>query len=665
MNNLLKARRVLSKSLAITLMLVIGLSAAGPAAAQASKTTPASSASIDALRTQGPTDPTELESFLDELFGKQMQEGHLAAIAVSVVKDGKLLLAKGYGEADYEKGIPVDPEQTLFPIGSISKLFTATAVMQLVEQGKLDLDADINTYLDFRIPDTYPQPITLKHLLTHTEGFEERLFEFDALSADDLVPAGEWLASHIPTRVRPAGDLAAYSNYGAALAGYIVGRVSGESYDRYIQQHVLDPLGMVHSTAMMPPAPDLWAQAAVGYTYEDGAFKRFPEYMAQTGIVPAGGVMSSAADMARFMIAHLQDGRYSDAAIPEVRILKEVSAQQMHRPLYVADPRLPGTAYAFFDFSDNGQRTLGHSGGSHPIYTLLLLLPDQQLGIFVAYDGPAGGDLTLQHLGFQRAFFDHYYPAPAVDPIQPPADFAARADRFVGSYRATENSYTSLEKVRSLTGAVEIRDPSDGTLLMSTPWGEWRFVEAAPLYFRQVDGQFSILFREDDRGRITALFTSLTPMFAFEKLNWYETQFFNMALVLASILLFLSMLAVGLVRLIRQITRRGQKLPSARGARAAQRIIVATSLVNVLFVVGTMLWGNPAPLFGISLIFKIVLGLGVVSAVLTAAALVYALLAWIRGYWGITARLHYSLVTIAALAFIWFLNYWNLLGWRY
>src|SRR6185503_6315777 len=185
---------------------------------------------------------------------------------------------KGYGYADIENSLPVDPEQTLFRVGSVTKLFTWTAVMQLAEQGKLDLDADINTYLDFHIPDTYPEPITLKHLLTHTAGFEDRFFEVLASDADSLVPARDWLISHMPARVRPPGMIAAYSNYGAALAGYIVARVSGQTYNQYIQENILAPLGMLHSTAQSPIPPDLRAQASVGYTYKDGAFQPFPDY---------------------------------------------------------------------------------------------------------------------------------------------------------------------------------------------------------------------------------------------------------------------------------------------------------------------------------------------------------------------------------------------------
>ncbi|NIU59138.1 MAG: serine hydrolase, partial [Phycisphaerae bacterium] len=163
----------------------------------------------------------------------------------SVVKDGELFFAKGYGYADLEKDIPVDPEQTIFSIGSVGKTFTWTAVMQLVEQGKLDLDADVNTYLDFRIPDTYPQPIAIKHLLTHTSGFEEVWIGSVVLDASDQVPPREWLISHMAARMRPPGDCAAYSNFNAMLAGYIVSRVSGQPYEQYIQEHILDPLGMV------------------------------------------------------------------------------------------------------------------------------------------------------------------------------------------------------------------------------------------------------------------------------------------------------------------------------------------------------------------------------------------------------------------------------------
>jgi CubicO group peptidase (beta-lactamase class C family) len=651
----------------MTMMLILGilLSTAGSVVAHDNRLAPDRDVPTRSSQVQGPTDPAEIEAFLDELFGRQMEEHHIAGAAISVVRDGEMLFAKGYGYADLENGIPVDPDQTVFLIGSVTKLFTWTAVMQLVEQGKLDLDADINTYLDFRIPDTYPQPITLKHLLTHTDGFEERYFEFVVLDAGDLVPEREWLISHIPARVRPPGDLAAYSNYGTSLAGYIVARVSGQPYEQYIQENILDPLGMVHTSARMPMPPEQRAHATVGYTYVDGAFQAFPNYLAQLATVPAGAVQASATDVALFMIAHLQGGRHNDANTAEERLLKDDTLRQMHSTLYTHDPRLLGTAYGFFEFSDNGQRTIGHSGEAHPTNSLLLLLPDQNLGLFVSYNSEGGGELTNQHLGFQRAFFDHYYPAPAVKPIQPLADFAERAGRFEGGYKLTRSSYTTLEKVRNLMGAVEISDSGDGALLMTTPWFERRFVEVEPLYFRQEDAPYGIVFREDDRGRITHMFTDFTPMFAFEKLNWYETLPFNMALLVACALIFLSMVPVASIRAIRDRRLGSEREPAPGGARVAHWIVLGICVLNLLFLAGTALWLNPAPLFGVSTIYRVVLGLGVLAAVLTVGALVYAVLAWKNRYWGIAGRVYYTLVTVAAVAFVWFLNFWNLLGWRF
>src|SRR5215204_3425632 len=399
MIHLLITKKYWAISMTMMLALVILLSTSRSGMGQKDRDAPCRDLSTAPSQQQGPTDPAELEAFLDKLLGKEMEKHHIAGAAVSVVKDGELFFAKGYGDADLEKSIPVDPERTNFRIGSTAKLFTWTAVMQLAEQGKLDLNEDINTYLDFRIPDTYPQPITLKHLMTHTAGFEDRYFERLASDPNELVPPREWLISHMPARVRPPGDIAAYSSYGTALAGYIVARVSGEPYDQYIQEHILNPLGMVHTTAQSSMPPDIRAHTSVGYTYKDGAFKEFPEYsdMGQPALVPAGDMQSSATDMARFMIAHLQNGRYSDANIAEARILNKSTTQQMHTTLYTPDPRLLGTAYGFFDFSDNGQRTIGHSGGSDPIYSLLLLLPDQNLGVFVVYNSEGGKDLVNQH----------------------------------------------------------------------------------------------------------------------------------------------------------------------------------------------------------------------------------------------------------------------------
>jgi len=651
--------------LAILLILVAFLGA-GPGLAQNLAAPGRDALSAPQQQGQGPTDPIELETFLDGLMAEQMEEYNIAGAAVSVVKDGELFFAKGYGNADLENGTPVDPERTGFFIGSVTKLITWTAVMQLVEQGVLDLEADVNTYLDFQIPDTYPEPIKLKHLLAHTSGFEYLFYENLIYDVDELVPAGEWLASHIPARMRPPGVVASYANYNAGLAAYIVGRVSGLPYDQYIQENILDPLGMENTTARSPVPPDLDQLRSVAYTYQDGAFQALPDWHSQPAAVPTGGILSSATDMARFMIAHLQNGRYSDENIADARILEEATAQQMHSPLFTHDPRIQGNAHGFWDFSDNGQWTIGHNGEVVGYNNNLLLLPDQNLGIFVTYNSQGASYIINQHLGFMRAFFDHYYPA-EVAPIEPPDDFAERAGRFTGGYEETNTGATTIERVRGLFSPFTISDPGDGTLLFASQYGEWRMVEMEPLFFRQVDGEMALVFHEDDSGSITHMFWSAYPQVAFEKVNGYETPGFHMMLILGCLLIFLSQIIAAPISAIWSRRRGSDRESAPRGARVARWIAVGISILNVLFVIGTMLWGDPAaaPLFGVPLLYQIVLGLGVLAAVLTIGALVFTVLAWKDSYWGIAGRVYYTLVTLAAVAFVWFLNYWNLLGWRF
>jgi hypothetical protein len=411
---------------------------------------------------------------------------------------------------------------------------------------------------------------------------------------------------------------------------------------------------------------DLLPFVSKSYTYVDGAFQQFSDYFAQPAVLPSGFHQASVTDMARFMIARLEGGFYGDTST-EMRILEESTAREMLTTLYTPDPRLKGTAYGLFDLSDNGQWVLGHEGYAPVMGSQLLLLPDQHLGIYVVYNSVDARDagLTKQHIGFQRAFFDHYYPATAVAPTQPPAGFTKQAGRFAGFYREANSNSTTPEKVQFLFGALEIRDAGDGTLVIPMGDGlEMRFVEVEPLYFRQVDGPFSIVFREDDQGRITYMFTDFVPEYGFRKLGWYETPGFNMLLALVCVLIFLSMLPVALIRFIRN--RRVE--PAPRGARVADVTIFGICVLNLLYLVGIALWFrpmHPSELHGIPLIVEIVMGLGILAAVLTIGALVYMVLAWKDRYWGVAYRVYYTLAALAAVGFVWFLYYWNWLGWRY
>ena len=652
-------KRTSARSIHIAILLVlVTLLVAGPALAAPSL--------------QGPTDPAELEAFLDELMATQMEEYHIPGATVSVVKDGALFFTKGYGYADLENQIPVDPERTIFRIGSGSKLFTATAVMQLYEQGVLDLEADVNTYLNFQIPDTYPQPITLKHLLSHTAGFDVSALNIGARSADSLLPTGEWLQTHMRARVRPPGQFPAYSNYGMTLAGYIVERVSGMPYEQYIEENILDPLGMQHTTARQPLPPELAPDYYTGYVYVDGAYQSVYQLglgdseFENVTVAPAGSVSASATDMARFMIAQLGNGYYSDENIANARIMEEATAQQMHDTLFAYNPQLNGLAYAFWELSWNDQWIIGHPGDVITHHSMLALLPDQNLGIYAVWN--ADGGLQLNEGPFLHAFLDHYYPVSEPDPI-PMADAVDHADRYTGSYRMAGGSITTWEKMMTIFGALKLSDGDDGTLVLDTPYGQQQWVEVEPLIFHEVGVQDMVIFEEDNQGSIIRAFIHSVPRMTIEKLAWYESPGLHMPLILGTVLVLLSMVIAAPVSALRARRRGGKVEPQPRLAPLARWLSVGVSALLVLFTVGlfilmgTMTWYTP--FFGTPPFLTALLVLPVLAAILTVGVLIFTVLAWKDGYWGIAGRIHYTLVTTAVLAFIWSLNFLNLLGWKF
>src|SRR5580765_11380 len=281
---------------------------------------------------------TDVGAFLDGLMPSQLQREDIAGATVAVVKDGKVIFAKGYGFSDVDKRTPVTPDTTLFRPGSISKLFTWTSVMQLAEQGKLDLDKDVNEYLDFKIPPAYGKPITLKNIMTHTAGFEELGRDLFVSDAAHMHTLEQFLKHHVPDRIFPPGVIPAYSNYATALAGYIVQRVSGKPFEQYVQDNIYTPLEMHRTTFVQPLPENLKAMMSNGY--KKGSEKAQPYEFVEAS--PAGSVATTARDMCNFIIAHLQNGQFGDK-----QILKPETAKLMHSRLYGTDDRLNAMAYGF------------------------------------------------------------------------------------------------------------------------------------------------------------------------------------------------------------------------------------------------------------------------------------------------------------------------------
>ncbi|MBI5934832.1 MAG: beta-lactamase family protein [Chloroflexi bacterium] len=610
------------------------------------------------LQSSGPTDPQEMEAFMDEFIPAQLEENHIPGGTVSVVKDGKLFFAKGYGYADLETKRPVIADQTLFRPGSTSKLFTWTAVMQLAEQGKVDLNADVNIYLKgFQIPATYPEPITLAHLLTHTAGFEEFGEGLFILDGERMMPLTELMSLGMPARIYAPGEVVAYSNYGTSLAGYIVEQVSGLSFEEYIEENIFNPLGMTHSAFRQPLPPELAGDLAVGYQYVQGVYKPLTEWCQGR---PAGGSSVTATDMAKFMIAHLQDGRYEN-----VRILQESTAQEMHRLHFTSDPRASsGMAYGFLVTQMNGQQLTWHAGGTAVFHTNFVLLPEHNVGLFVSFNSDQG---RIAHHNLLQAFMDRYYPAvPALVP-QPKPDFASRATRFLGSYQTTRHNETSPEKLQSLSTDVSITLTPEDMLQTSVseyaPVHKWMETED-PLVFIRDDGHDTLIFQEDEAGNIVGFLFGNLPMWTYLKKSWFDTAPITMLWGLISLLFLLVTVLMWPLKFVINLLRRklasGDAVPlPSRIARWVAWIFSAASLYFVVAFVGKMLgpMANYADRNELAGLFQI----PPLTAALAVGMIVFAVLAWARGYWTRSGRMYYTLLTIVALAFLGWLNYWNLI----
>ena len=369
----------------------------------------------------------------------------LAGASVTVVKDGEVWVSKGYGHADVAAGTPVEAATTIFPTASVAKLFTWTAIMQLVEQGKLDLDGEVNSYLSaFQIPDHFDEPVRIRHLLSHTAGFEDKPMSL-ASRPEDLADLETALIRDMPAQDWEPGRYTAYNNYSTGLAGHVVAEVSGMSWEDYVDRNILQPLDMTHTSTRQPTPQDLQPGMTKVYSSHDGELTEADHDI--VALAPFGGMVASTQDMGNFMLAHLQAGRFDEA-----RILQEATARQMHSQLFTHDPRLAGNAHGFWESIENGQRVLGHGGDHNTSMTWLWLLPEHDLGLYVAYNSDRGGEARRE---LWEAFLDHGFPTEAPPPAEPTAT-PADIEHFAGAYGANRISSTTPAKLYRLLAAMTV-----------------------------------------------------------------------------------------------------------------------------------------------------------------------------------------------------------------
>lgn len=600
-------------------------------------------------------DVTAMQDFLDGFFATAMDSLHVPGAVFVFVENGQLVLKRGYGFANLATKARVDPDTTLFQIASVSALFTATAVMQLYEQGRLQLDEDVNTYLTaFKIPETFPKPVTLRSLLTHTAGFDERGIGMAARTAKEWTPLGDYLKERMPPRVRPVGDGASYSNHGVGLEGFIVEQVAGLPFNDYVTRNIYQPLGMTHSTfSIIDPLPPTLAQ---GYTFNGLDYK--PEPYLYNNLIPAGGLLTTGDDIARFMIAHLQNGQYGD-----VRILGEATAKEMHARQYSADPRMEGSAAQFFEDNVNGYAAIQHSGNLPGFASLLYLIPEKNAGFFVSMNADRD---ELRRL-LTKVFMDRFYPAIIqLPPLHTSADFKQRAALYVGRYRDNRHEEKGLAKVAAMLSEVHVAyGENDGELIVQGGNEATRVIELDPGLFRREDADRRLIFTPGDLGAPGRMDSGYA---SFRKLAVWETAPVQQLFIATVLILFLSTLVGSIGRgFSRGVMRRPDN--SDRTTRIARRLAFAAALLNIVVLVG-LGWGLIGTdqnefLFGMPLQFKALLCLPPITTALAAGMVIALLFVLFGRVLSAGAKFRYLLVTIAAASMVPFFWYWNLYGFRW
>ena len=526
-------------------------------------------------------DADDLHAWLDGLLPYSMQRGDIAGGVIAVVKDGKVLFQQGYGYADVEKRIPMDPQKTLIRPGSTSKLFTWTAVMQLVEQRKIDLDRNVDDYLDFKVSPAYGRPITVRDLMNHKGGFEEGLKDILAIDPRGLPSTEKYLKEHPRPLLFPSGEVPAYSNYGAALAGYIVQRISGQPFERYVEEHILLPLGMRSST-FEQPLPERFKDAmSQGYATASTSPQAYELIITR----PAGSMTTTAADMTHFMLAHLQQGRFGDFAM-----LSPQTTQLMHSPSETALPGFSTMAHGFFHDIKNGRTVIGHGGDSVVFHTEFDLLPEEGVGIFYNFNsrGRDNAVYGLRKTLFDQ-FMDRYFPrnSPVSDPLAL-ASAAADAHKIAGRYQESRRVEHGFLSAFYLLQQTVIGAKADGTITAPRVLepGQDTFAEVSPDLWREVGGTRELAVRTVDG--VKTVIDSEDPISVLQPVPFLRSAPLNLTILIAA----LSILAVTVVlwpvaAIIRW--RYGRPAASKEGRRLRLLIGAAVVLVVLYIIAWVML----------------------------------------------------------------------------
>jgi CubicO group peptidase (beta-lactamase class C family) len=608
------------------------------------------------LSTPDISNPIVVEAFVDGIVKPLMKKNHSPSGVVSLMIEGEVVFSKGYGYQDVEKGIRVDPNTTLFRPGSISKLFTWVSVMQQVERGNLDLDVDINQYLNtFQIEDSWPgQPVTLRDILSHTAGFEDGAVGY--LILDDvsrIVPLAKSLASHIPARVNPPGKHTAYSNWGTAVAGLIVANVSGLEFNDYVQKNIFDLLEMKSATFVEPLPQALAPNMAQSYGWKDGKYV-LENFEIITNFGPAGSSSVSSLDMANFARAVLNNGTFVNSKGDSVQLLSAETMKKMLSTLYTQDPRIGGMSYGFINYPFKGINMIGHDGATMVFKSHFGLSLEKNMMLFYSFSGP-GGKSVFDAL--KGEFYDYFFPSQEVSSINASINgFSQRAADFVGSYQPWRSSFTKMEALMAALKEVKVAAMPDNTLLID----DKRYIEIDHNLFRPIDGETLIAFQKNEAGEITGFMNETLPVGQMSKVPFYRSLLFFILIVVFSSVIFIEVILhrIYQAKIIKTLSNNEKHAMTAS-------LVIAVSLLAfvILAIVGVVTARNLA--YEIPWLIPFSLYFPVIAAIATTFLIIVLLQLWRSKTTKKMIRLRLTLVAIFSVVMILFYDYWNLLGFNY
>jgi CubicO group peptidase (beta-lactamase class C family) len=575
------------------------------------------------------------------------------AVVVVVKRDAEVF-AKGYGFADIEARKPFTADATLVRPGSVSKLFTGIAVMQLLDAGRLDLDRDVNGYIDFTIP--LPEgdvPVTLRRLLTHRAGFEEHVKGLFSRKSEPE-PLGRWLANNLPRRLFPKGDVEAYSNYGLALAGYVVERVSGEPFAVYVQRHILDPLGMRHSTFRQPLPDDLAPLMAKGY-HTSG---KWPLASFETIVTPAGGLSATGTDMGRFIGALMNGGE-----LDGVRILAKARLDEMMAP---SDGTPAGyLGLAFFGTKVAGHDAIGHEGETMAFFSDLRFFPELGVGIFVSRDGTGEIGAATQIPDPTTAIARRFLPEVPVAADARTTALSGDAG-VAGIYHSSRRAESSLVRFNDLVTQTVVKiDAAGNARLFSAIWpfGDGRTFKrvARNLYEGPANTRIALM---EDAGSDSYI---ALPAVRLQRVPWsLDARWIAPAFAASAAVVLLTLLAWPVAALWRRWRKRrwSQDRADRRKFLVVRLVllvdaivIVATAALFIMRFVDLSIFSDA--LDPLLLVLYALAWVGVLGAVATLWA---ATRFWRNGVGGRWSRIHHSLIAASSVMLAWFFLTFRIAG---